>query len=83
MIKGYIFILVWICLVSVCSCGGRSALDAKFQEIDRLCDSIPEAAIDSVASIDQTGLSEKDINRYRLLWIKSRDKAYIAHTSDT
>lgn len=76
-----IIILAW--LIAVCSCGGGSGLDAKFQEIDRLCDSIPEAAIDSLASIDQTGLSEKDLNRYRLLWIKSRDKAYIAHTSDT
>ena len=83
MRKGYIFILIWICLAAVCSCGGGSGLDAKFQEIDRLCDSIPEAAIDSIATIDQTGLSEKDINRYRLLWIKSRDKSYIAHTSDS
>lgn len=76
-----IIILAW--LIAVCSCGGRSGLDAKFQEIDRLCDSIPEAAIDSLSTIDQTGLSEKDLNCYRLLWIKSRDKAYIAHTSDT
>lgn len=83
MRKGYIFILIWTCLVSVCSCGGGSGLDAKFDEIDRLCDSIPEAAIDSLASINQDGLSEKDINRYRLLWIKSRDKAYVTHKSDT
>lgn len=76
-----IIILAW--LIAVCSCRGRSGLDAKFQEIDKLCDSIPEAAIDSLATIDRTGLSEKDLNRYRLLHIKSRDKAYIAHTSDT
>ena len=76
-----IFIFVW--LILVCSCGGGSGLDAKFQEIDRMCDSVPEAAMDSLAAIDRTGLSEKDLNRYRLLWIKSRDKAYIAHTSDS
>lgn len=76
-----IIILAW--LSAVCSCGGGSGLDAKLPEIDRLCDSIPEAAIDSLSTIDQTGLSDKDVNRYRLLWIKSRDKAYIAHTSDT
>ncbi|MDE6380525.1 MAG: tetratricopeptide repeat protein [Muribaculaceae bacterium] len=76
-------IILGLCLFAVCSCGGGSGLDARFKEIDRLCDSIPEVAIDSLASIDQTGLSEKDLNRYRLLHIKSRDKAYIAHTSDT
>ncbi|MDE6553695.1 MAG: hypothetical protein K2K98_12180 [Muribaculaceae bacterium] len=75
--------VIFACLISVCSCGGGSGLDMRLKEIDRLCDSIPEAAIDSLAAIDQTCLSEKDLNRYRLLWIKSRDKAYVAHRSDT
>lgn len=83
MTKWNYFISICICISVFCSCRGGSELDARFQEIDRLCDSIPEAAIDSLAAIDHTSLSEKELNRYRLLWIKSRDKAYIAHNSDS
>lgn len=44
---------------------------------------LPLEAIRCLDSINNEGVSEKELNRYRLLWIKSRDKAYIAHTSDT
>ena len=54
-----------------------------FLEIDRLCDSVPGEAMRRLDSIDPKPLSERDLNRYRLLWIKSRDKAYVNHTSDT
>ncbi|MDE6291454.1 MAG: hypothetical protein K2M16_07970 [Muribaculaceae bacterium] len=75
--------VILTCLLSVCSCGGGSKMDARFQQIDTLCDTLPTEAIRLLDSIDRTGLSEKDLNRSRLLWIKSRDKAYIAHMSDT
>ena len=58
-------------------------MDARFQEIDRLTDSLPLEAIRSLDSVNTAGLSEKDLYRYRLLWIKSRDKSYITHRSDT
>ncbi|MDE6553007.1 MAG: hypothetical protein K2K98_08635 [Muribaculaceae bacterium] len=58
-------------------------MDAKFQEIDRLTDSLPLEAIRRLDSINTAGLSEKELYSYRLLWIKSRDKAYIAHRTDT
>lgn len=48
-----------------------------------MCDSIPEEAIRSLDSIDRSSLSERDRNRFDLLTIKSRDKAYIVHTSDS
>lgn len=83
MMKWNYYIIICICISVLCSCRGGSELDVRFQAIDRLCDSIPEAAIDSLAAISSTGLSEKELNRYRLLWIKSRDKAYIAHKSDS
>lgn len=70
-------------LLSVCSCGSGSKIGAEWEEIDRLCDSVPEEAVGILDTIDQTGMSEKDLNRFRLLWIKSRDKAFIVHTSDT
>ena len=75
--------VILACLLSVCSCGDGSKMDARFQHIDTLCDTLPTEAIRLLDSIDRTGLSEKDLNRWRLLWIKSHDKAYIAHTSDT
>ena len=58
-------------------------MDARFQEIDRLTDSLPLDAIRRLDSVNTAGLSEKELYRYRLLWIKSRDKAYITHRSDT
>lgn len=80
-ISSVIVILAW--LLSVCSCGNGSKMDAQWEEIDRLCDTLPKEAISILDTIDQSGLSKKDLNRFRLLCIKSRDKAYIAHTSDT
>lgn len=80
-ISSVIVILAW--LLSVCSCGNGSKMDAQWEEIDRLCDTLPKMAISNLDTIDQSGLSKKDLNRFRLLCIKSRDKAYIAHTSDT
>ena len=77
-----VIVILW-CLFSVCSCGGGSRMGARFQEIDRLTDSLPLEAIRSLDSINTAGLSEKELYRYRLLWIKSRDKAYITHRSDT
>ena len=77
-----VIVILW-CLFSVCSCGGGSKMDARFQEIDRLTDSLPLEAIRRLDSVNTAGLSEKELYRYRLLWIKSRDKAYITHRSDT
>ncbi len=76
-------IIISAIFLSIFSCGRISRMDAVFQAIDRLCDSIPQAAIDSLAAIDPSGLSGRDLYRYHLLQIKTRDKAYIAHTSDT
>ncbi len=76
-------ILLVICLFAVCSCGGGGSLDAEFERIDHLCDSIPEDAIRALDSIDRSSLSGKDLCRFDLLSIKSKDKAYVVHTSDS
>ena len=76
-------IVIHLCLLAVCSCGSGSKMDAQWQQINRLCDSIPEEAIGMLDTINQENLSERDLSRWRLLWIKSRDKAYVNHTSDT
>ncbi|MDE5586430.1 MAG: amino acid ABC transporter permease, partial [Muribaculaceae bacterium] len=81
--KGLLKITVLLLFAALCSCTGVSEQDRMFLEIDRLCDSVPEEAMRCLDSIDPKPLSERDLNRYRLLWIKSRDKAYVNHTSDT
>ncbi|MDE5795261.1 MAG: hypothetical protein K2I08_11140 [Muribaculaceae bacterium] len=55
----------------------------SFDEIDAMCDSLPHKTISMLDSIDPRSLSEKDRHRYDLLCIKSRDKAYVCHTSDS
>ncbi len=75
-------IILGLWLLAVCSCG-RGRHYAEFRRIDRLCDSVPEEALRMLDSIDRTGLSEKELFRYDLLLIKSRDKAYQVHKSDS
>ena len=55
----------------------------KLEEIDALCDSNPRLAMSMLDSIDYGSLSTPDRHRYDLLNIKSRDKAYLCHTSDS
>ncbi len=81
-IRKYI-LAMGISLMALCSCGGGGKHDAEFRRIDTLCDSEPEQAIRALDSIDPSTLSESDRHRFDLLCIKSRDKAYVRHTSDS
>ena len=74
----YILLLLLVCMVS---CGRKD--DADFSRIDALCDSDPRLAMSMLNSIDPHTLSEGGRHRYDLLTIKSRDKAYVCHTSDS
>ena len=74
----YILLLLLVCMVS---CGRKD--DADFSRIDALCDSDPRLAMSMLDSIDPHTLSEGGRHRYDLLTIKSRDKAYVCHTSDS
>ncbi len=78
-----LFVYICLCLVSLCSCGGGGRHDAEFRRIDSMCDTEPAHAIRALDSIDCLTLSERDRHRFDLLTIKSRDKAYIVHTSDS
>lgn len=55
----------------------------KLEAIDALCDSNPRLAMSMLDSIDYNHLSTADRHRYDILDIKSRDKAYDRHTSDS
>lgn len=80
--KRYIYIA--LILLFLCeACSQKSLLDKKFAEIDSLCDSAPSLAMSILDSIDYSSLSTADRHRFDLLSIKSRDKAYVCHTSDS
>lgn len=70
-------------LLLAMGCNRKDGMSQKLDSIDRLCDSDPRLAISMLDSIDPAGISSKDRHYYDLLTIKSRDKAYIRHTSDS
>lgn len=65
------------------SCSKEGNMDKTFAEIDVMCDSDPRHAMSMLGSIDYGSLSTPDRHRYDLLSIKSSDKAYVRHTSDS
>ena len=65
------------------ACSRKSPMDAGFEKIDMLCDTDPRLSMSMLDSIDYGALSTADRHRYDLLSIKSLDKAYVRHTSDS
>ncbi|MDE6142781.1 MAG: hypothetical protein K2F94_01745, partial [Muribaculaceae bacterium] len=65
----------------LCQCDGRH--DARLARIASTIDSLPQAAIDSLAEIDSALLSDADKNLHILLLTKARDKAFVRHSSDS
>ena len=74
------FFVIFI-VVALFACSRDS--NKKLEEIDALCDSNPRLAMSMLDSIDYMHLSSADRHRYDLLNIKSRDKAYVRHASDS
>lgn len=70
-------------LLLAMGCDRKDGISQKLDSIDRLCDSDPHLAISMLDSIHPAGISSKERHYYDLLTIKSRDKAYIRHTSDS
>lgn len=64
-------------------CCGCSRHQKQLERIDALCDVNPRQAVFSLDSIDYGSLSEKERHYYDLLHVKTRDKAYAIHTSDS
>ena len=80
--NGIIPVLVLMFLLAY-GCGGNERVMSRLDDIDRLCDSDPRLAMSMLDSIDYSTLTERERHRYDLLDIKSRDKAYVRHTSDS
>ncbi|MGM9826729.1 MAG: tetratricopeptide repeat protein [Muribaculaceae bacterium] len=73
--------IIILCL-GLAGCGG-SAHDARLSRIADSLDANPHGALAALDSIDASRLSEADRHYYDLLTVKSRDKAYVTHTSDS
>ena len=63
------------------SCSDSPKVD--WNEIDRIVCSSPQEGLHELEKIPVDGLSKADKERYNLLMIKSRDKLFITHTTDT
>ncbi len=74
-----VFVILLLVAILGCNRGGNEKLD----EIDGICDQDPRLAMSMLDSIDYDALSGRDRHYYDLLSIKSRDKAYVRHTSDS
>ena len=77
--KPYIIIII----LSLLAAGCASHPDDRLVGLDDLCDSAPQAVLDSLTRIDRASLGEADRHYYDFLSVKAADKAYITHSSDS
>lgn len=78
-----IYLHIFLICMILAGCGHDSETQKKFAEIDRICEEDTATAMSMLKSIDYRTLSEKDRHRHDLLNIKTRDKAYKRHSSDS
>lgn len=77
----YTVLTISLSLCLFCQCADRH--DPRLAALAAIVDSLPEAAIDSLAAIDTARLSVADKNFHILLTTKARDKAFVRHSSDS
>lgn len=76
-----IYLIPIILVLTVLS--GCHHADRRLAAVDAVVGRSPLAALDSLAAIDRAALGEADRNYYDFLSVKSADKAYVVHTTDT
>ena len=77
----YLFLSLLVSLSVLFSCSKEA--DPRLSYIASIVDDNPDAAIDSLGNIEPDRLSNPDRHLYDFLEIKSKDKAYVTHTSDS
>ncbi len=71
-----------ICLISLYSCGGNSAISNKLSEAEKEIELHPDSALEVLRGIDKTKLgTKKERARYALLMSMALDKNYIDTTN--
>ena len=76
------YILGALLIILIASCG-RTPLNPALMELEKMADTMPEVALDSIHSISKEELSKADKVYYNFLSVKLADKAIINHTSDS
>lgn len=82
LMRRYVFTLFVIILSIVSGCKNRNH-DFRLDVVADMASEKPNDALALLDNIDYSALSESDRHMYDLLSIKSKDKAYIQHTSDS
>lgn len=75
-------ILVLLLIILIASCG-RTPLNPTLVELEKMADTMPEVALDSLNCMLKDDLSRADKVYYDFLSVKLADKAIINHTSDS
>lgn len=75
-------ILVLLFIILIASCG-RTPLNPTLVELEKMADTMPEVALDSLNCMLKDDLSRADKVYYDFLSVKLADKAIIDHTSDS
>ena len=77
----YIVHSIFLFLILAVSCS--HSFDARLKQVNELSEKNPQAAIAMLDTIDAAHLSQRDKHYMDFLRIKTADKAYIQHTSDS
>ncbi|MDE6669595.1 MAG: hypothetical protein K2K26_07920, partial [Muribaculaceae bacterium] len=79
-----VYCVLWLLAAG---CGGGVRHDSRLTEIERLSeehsDTVAATAVSRLELIDRSALSGSDRRYYDFLRVKTADKAYITHTSDS
>lgn len=75
------FIVILVFAIVLTCCGGQP--DPRLEEVERLISVSPREAMDSLDAIRYDRLSSYDKEYYDFLMVKSRDKAFVIHKSDS
>jgi tetratricopeptide (TPR) repeat protein len=75
-------ILLFLTFLIVCCCTNQHS-DHRLTLVEKLAETDPKMALDSLNRIDYNNLSDADRQYYDFLTIKVKDKAFVAHTSDS
>lgn len=80
--RSLFYILMLLIVLSI-GCGRRNSIAEALDGVESLCDADPQLAVSMLDSLDTLPMSRSQRHRFGLLSVKSRDKAYIRHTSDS
>ncbi|MCM1505372.1 MAG: hypothetical protein NC127_09275 [Muribaculum sp.] len=77
-----LLLLTLLAALTLCGCADKIS-DSRLARAEALADASPQAALDSLRSIDYHSLTEADRHYYDFLSVKVPDKAYVDHVSDS